>query len=135
MARTKKPRGVTADTLRRLALALPDVTEVPHMDRHAFRTPKRIFATLAADGTNVNLNLDPEHQALLAEAHAEAFTPIAGGWGRMGWTHCLLDEVTEGELTTVLAEAHKRAQAPAKKAAKSATPKKAPAKKVAAKRR
>lgn len=113
--RSNKPRGVTADTLRRLALALADVTEVPHMDRQAFRTPKRIFATLSADATNVNLNLDPEHQALLAEAHPEAFEPLAGGWGRMGWTRCLLTEVAERELETVLTEAHKRAQAAARK--------------------
>jgi len=36
------------------ALALENSSAVPHFDRLAFRTPRRIFATLAADGSDIN---------------------------------------------------------------------------------
>jgi hypothetical protein len=39
--------AVTAARARKLALSLPETSEVPHFDRAAFRTPRKIFATLA----------------------------------------------------------------------------------------
>lgn len=111
---------VTKARLEKLALALPGTVKVPHMDRTAFRVPARIFATLAADGSDVNLRLDASLQAAACEARPKAFAPVAGGWGRMGWTRCALDAVDEVDLVRVLAEAHALATEPPPKKKKTA---------------
>lgn len=49
---------------------MPDTNEAPHFDRTAFRTPKRIFATLAADRRSANLRLASEQQAWLSAMKA-----------------------------------------------------------------
>jgi hypothetical protein len=95
-----------AATLRSLALALPDTTEAPHFDRAAFRTPRRIFATLASDGATVNVRLDPSLQQALVESNPAAFRPVDNAWGKQGWTECTLGATTAAEMKAVLSEAH-----------------------------
>lgn len=107
---------MNAAAFRRLALAFPDTSEAPHFDRAAFRTPQRIFTTLAADGLSANLKLEPDHQALLVAEHPAAFQPVSGGWGRMGWTVVTLEAISAAELKGALAIAHGLALGPAKKA-------------------
>jgi hypothetical protein len=106
---------VTAARFRKLALSLPDATEVPHMERAAFRTPRKIFATLPPDGETANLLLVPELQAAVIEAIPDAFRPVHGGWGKMGFTTVDLRVVKEADLKRVLAEAHAIASEPARK--------------------
>lgn len=112
---------ISTARFRKLALSLEGATEVPHMDRAAFRTTKRIFATLAADGRSANLALDHEVQAAVCEARPDAFAPVPGGWGRMGYTTVDLGTVTEADLTRALTEAHARSLPPAKKKASAKT--------------
>lgn len=95
----------TADDLRTLVLALPGVREVPHVDRSAFRA-RIIFATLAPDGQTTNLKFTPEHQAFKTLLMPEAFRPLPGGWGRMGWTEATLSALSMAELGQALTEAH-----------------------------
>jgi hypothetical protein len=106
---------VTPARLRALALALPDTTEVPHMERTAYRTPRKIFATVPPDGLTANLLLVPELQAAVIEALPEAFAPVPGGWGRMGFTTVDLRVVKEADLRRVLGEAHALASEPPRK--------------------
>lgn len=116
----------TAADLRRLALALADAAEVPHVDRAAFRTPRRIFVTLAPDEFTANLMLDPMQQELLVAARPDAFAPVPGGWGAMGATTVTLAKVSVPELHAALIDAHARASAPKKassqKTARKTTP-------------
>ncbi len=108
---------ITERAFRRLALALEGAIEVPHMDRRAFRTRRRIFATIAADGRSANLMLDPLEQELVVKAHPTAFVPVPGGWGAMGATTVLFAAVDAVVLADVLASAHARAM-PARKTAR-----------------
>jgi len=94
---------------RKLLLRFDDVSEAPHFDRTAFRTPRRIFATLGADDRKVNFMLDPLEQASFCEIAPEALTPVSGGWGRMGWTHCDLKKVEEPTFLAASEAAHSRA--------------------------
>ena len=71
---------------RKLLLRFDDVSEAPHFDRVAFRTPRRIFATLAGDGRDVNFMFDPLAQEAFCEMAPGALAPVPGGWGRMGAT-------------------------------------------------
>jgi predicted DNA-binding protein (MmcQ/YjbR family) len=115
---------MNGDQFRKLALSLPDASEAPHFDRAAFRTPKRIFATLSADERSVNFKLEPDQQAALVESRSGAFEAIAGGWGRQGWTTMTLAKVSVAEARSVLADAHalasieRRPRAKAKRATK-----------------
>jgi hypothetical protein len=99
---------MNAQTFCELALALPEVTSAPHFDRKAFRTPRRIFATLAADGLSVNLMLQPDQQALVVR-NSKAFAPLPNKWGDQGATCCVLARVTVAVLTPALAAAHANA--------------------------
>lgn len=106
-----------AETLRRLALALPGTSEHPHMDRRAFRA-RTIFATLAADGLTANLKFPPEHQAFKAMLAPEIYRPVSGGWGAQGWTTILLARADEAELADALAVAYRIAAGPKPKRAR-----------------
>jgi hypothetical protein len=86
--------AVDSARARELALALPSTSEAPHFDRLAFRTPRKIFATLGAGGADLNLAYNP------------AFAPVPGGWGRMGATRCDLARVDEPTLVSALRAAH-----------------------------
>ena len=51
----------------------------------------------------------------VCEALPNAFAPVPGGWGRMGYTTVSLRAVSEADLTSALGEAHGRASEPKKK--------------------
>lgn len=97
---------VTAARARKLALALENVSEAPHFDRAAFRTPRKILATLANSGADINLMFDAALQEFYCEQAPHAFTPAPGGWGRMGATRCDLKQVDEATLLSALKAAH-----------------------------
>ncbi len=102
---------MNAAAFRKLALSLPLTEERPHFDRTAFRTPRRTFATLSADGLDVNLMLLPEQQAVLVRS-SPAFEKLDNKWGDQGATRCLLGKVTLAQLKPALLEAHARASEP-----------------------
>ena len=104
--------AITAQQARDLALSLEGASAAPHFDRTAFRTPRRIFATLGPDGTDLNLMFDPDLRDHYCEQDPEAFAPVAGGWGRMGATCCWLDRVDPAIFLSALTAAHARASAP-----------------------
>ena len=98
----------TGDDLRRIALALEGTSEAPHFDRAAFRVA-RIYVTLAADGQTANLKLEPGEQEFKCLLAPELFSPVPGGWGRMGWTTVNLANAEIAELQAVLEMAWRHA--------------------------
>jgi hypothetical protein len=67
----------------------------------AFRV-QRIYATLSADGKSAQLKFLADEQAHYVEMHGDLFSPVPGGWGRMGWTTVLLNEVPVAVLSQAL---------------------------------
>ena len=104
--------ALTAARARKLLLGLANVSEVPHFDRLAFRTPRRIFATLAADGGDVNFMFGPFEQETFCEMAPHALAPVPGGWGRMGATRCDLKKIDQATFVAALEAAYARASAP-----------------------
>jgi hypothetical protein len=104
--------AVTPARARTLALSLEGASSYPHFDRIAFRIPQRTFATLALDGSDLNLLFDLEQQQHFCELAPLAIRPVAGGWGRMGWTRCDLTQIDAATFTVALKAAHARASAP-----------------------
>ena len=91
---------------RQIALALPAASEAPHFDRTAFRTPRKIFATLNPVAGDLNLMFDPNLRDFFCEQAPYAMAPVPGGWGRAGATRCDLRLVDEPTLTSALVAAH-----------------------------
>jgi hypothetical protein len=102
----------TPDIFRKLALSLSNAIESSHMNHPDFRVlcpdkKLRIFATLSGEATGrgvVNLTLD--QQASFCEELPEVFTPVPGGWGRMGMTYVHLEAAAEDTLLGALTTAH-----------------------------
>ena len=103
--------ALTAARARKLLLRFDDVREASHFDRLAFRTPRRIFATLAGHGRDVNFMFDPLAQETFCEMAPSALAPVPGGWGRLGWTRCDLKKVDEPIFLAASESAHARAAA------------------------
>ncbi len=101
--------SVDPERARSLALSLPETSEAPHFHRLAFRTPRRIFATLDAAAADVNLMFDPDLRDFFCEQVPEAFSPVPGGWGRKGATRCVLATVDEPTMLSALKAAHQLA--------------------------
>lgn len=73
-----------------------------------FRVGGRIFATLASAKQGYgNLQLTLEQQRAFVEELPEVFSPIPGGWGRMGMTHIVLAKASEDVLRGALQAAWK----------------------------
>jgi hypothetical protein len=107
---------MTPARFRKLALSLEGVTEVPHMDRAAFRTKRKIFATLGNEG-RVNLVVQPaERREALLDAYPKSFFTL-GGWTRLGYLAVELSSVEEGLLRELVEDAWRDAQ-PVPKAAR-----------------
>ena len=103
----------TASDLKRICRALHGTIEYPHADRVAFKV-HRIYATLAPDGRTANLKFTRDEQELKCLTAPDVFAPVAGGWGKMGYTTVTLAALSVGELRSALELAH--AHAAAKKA-------------------
>jgi len=122
--RTKRASGtltamaVSAKRAKELALSLENASSYPHFDRVAFRTPRRTFATLASSGGDLNLMLDVEQQKQFCSMAPQAMAPVAGGWGRMGWTACDLSTIDAATFKAALLAAHARANLPPAKRAR-----------------
>lgn len=95
--------------LRRIALSLEGTVEAPHMERTAFKVA-RIYATLPPDGRTANLKLSLDEQEFRCARAPAAYAPVAGGWGRMGYTTLTLAALSEEELREVLTIAWRMAQ-------------------------
>ena len=104
--------ALSAARARKLLLRFDNVSEAPHFDRVAFRTPRRIFATLSGDGRDVNFMFGPLAQETFCEMAPGALAPVPGGWGRMGATRCDLKKVDEAIFVAAAEAAHTRASEP-----------------------
>ena len=94
---------MTAATLRRIALGLPEAVEGSHFGNADFRVGGKIFATLSLESKGYGvLLLTPEQQAGMVEDEPEIFSPVPGGWGRKGSTRVLLAKVAPDILQAAL---------------------------------
>jgi hypothetical protein len=124
------------ELFRRLALALPEAVESSHMNHPDFRLNNQIFATLSGEkkGCGV-LKLTLDQQAAFIADQPHIFSPVQGGWGRMGMTYLHLDQADESIMAGALGTAYnnlkekqsqkKSSKKSQSKSAKPATPAKA----------
>lgn len=98
--------AVAKAKVRKLALALEGATEVVHVDRPAFRTKRKIFATLPPNEAVVNLMFDISTQEFFIEQAPGVIEALPGGWGRMGMSRCDLNAADEALVHSALKAAH-----------------------------
>ena len=88
--------GVSAATVRRLALSLPETAESPHHDMTSFRVAGKIFATMPPEGGRVHVFVgDDEVSASIAEYPA-AVEELLWGTKRRGCRVLLAGDGTAG---------------------------------------
>jgi hypothetical protein len=97
---------MTPETFRRMALSMPETTEVGHMGHPDFRVGGKIFATLGyPDDKWGMVKLTPEQQEALVTAEPLVFVPVKGAWGRGGATSVSLRVVKAKSLRLALTTA------------------------------
>jgi hypothetical protein len=100
---------MTAAGFRKIALALPEAVEGAHFGHADFRVGGKIFATLALESEGYGvLLLTPEQQVGMVEDEPKIFSPVPGGWGRMGSTRVSLTKVKPDILKGALRMAWRR---------------------------
>lgn len=102
---------VSAETAKKEALALPEVTEQPHFHRIAFRANNRTFATLDEKAKDMNFMLTPVDQSAFCAFDKTVIHPVSGGWGRMGWTTAELSKISKANFKDILRTAYETVMA------------------------
>jgi hypothetical protein len=74
------------ESIRTMALALPEAVEMDHYGFPSFRVAGKIFATLRREPVKLMVKLDTEDQRNLTEGHPGIIAPVPGYWGRKGST-------------------------------------------------
>ena len=99
------------ELFRRLALQLPGAAESSHMNHPDFRLNNRIFATLSAQEKGFGvIKLTPEQQQAFISEQPKTFSPVQGGWGRMGMTFVHLHKADESLIAGALSTAYHNLQ-------------------------
>jgi hypothetical protein len=78
--------------------------------RRALSSPTEDHTTLDAAVPDLNLMFDPDLRDFYCEQAPAVFTPVPGGWGRMGAMRCDLTQVDEATLMSALMAAHRLAE-------------------------
>ena len=95
------------ELFRRLALQLPGAVESSHMNHPDFRLNNQIFATLSGEKKGYGvLKLTLDQQAAFVADQPHIFSPVQGGWGRMGMTYIHLNEADESIMAGALKTAY-----------------------------
>jgi hypothetical protein len=71
---------MTIDDVRRLALALPEVTEEPHFQMSSFRIRGKIFATVPPDNEYLHLFVAELERETMITLHPNTFEKL--WWGK-----------------------------------------------------
>ncbi|MHB1050716.1 MAG: MmcQ/YjbR family DNA-binding protein [Bacteroidota bacterium] len=96
---------VAIDEFRSLALSFPGATESPHFKKTSFRINGKIFATLDAPQKSAVIKLTSVDQSAFCAFDTAVIRPVAGVWGRQGWTHVDLTAVRKSTLADALSSA------------------------------
>ena len=89
------------DDFRRIAMSLPEAEEKSHFDKPDFRLRGKIYATIKNSRMGV-INLNLEQQTFVMALEPDAFSPVAGNWGKQGWTEVFFADASEEPVYTAM---------------------------------
>lgn len=94
------------DTFRQIALSFADTAEVPHFEKQAFRSSKRIFASLLeSTGIGVAM-LTPAEQYVFCKLDEKNIFPVPNKWGLKGATSLNIKNIPKKILKEILETAY-----------------------------
>jgi hypothetical protein len=97
---------VNVQQVRRLALALPEATEEPHFHLTSFRIKGKIFATVAPDGSFMNVFVDDEQRELMTTVDPKTYETLT--WGKIAYLHVHLAAAKARDVKALLRAAWER---------------------------
>ncbi len=98
---------ISVKEAREIALGFDETDEKPHFERMAFRVRGKIFSTLSVEKKDVNFKLTPYEQTRCCEGQDPVIIhPVAGGWGRQGWTTIHLPKTTKKFFKKIMTVAY-----------------------------
>lgn len=103
MSAAKRPASHTA-AIRKIALSLPEVTEVETWDLPTFRVRNKMLAIVADDGSAASIKATLDEQQALIGSDPGTYS-VAPFVGRHGWVLCQLATTPVGVLEDLLTEA------------------------------
>jgi hypothetical protein len=98
--------AVKIGEVRRLALSLPETTEEPHHHLSSFRVRGKIFATVAPDGSFMNVFVDDAQRDMMATVDPEAYESLT--WGKIAYLHVHVAAAKARDVRTLLRAAWER---------------------------
>jgi hypothetical protein len=84
-----------SDSVHAMALDMPGTAVKEHFGRPSYSVKKKIYLTVWHLEARAVVKLTPEQQAVLHEAHPDAFVPVPQKLGKYGWTSVHLPHVSE----------------------------------------
>jgi hypothetical protein len=95
--------GLRISTVRRLALALPEVTEAPHFDMAGFRVSGKLFATVPPGHDRVHVFVGADEVAAYCTEYPAAVEELWWGQKLSGCrvTLAAADAILMDELLTI----------------------------------
>ncbi len=100
---------VDIETAYHLVNAMPQIVEAAHFDKVAYKIKGKIFATLNIEALWFTIKLTAEQQIEYCEW--QGVIPVPNKWGKQGWTHILLADVSKPQLTELLNIAYQNIKA------------------------
>ena len=98
-------RMVTADDVRRIALALPRTEEALVRDRVKFRVGRLVYASLSPDETLMGFGFPREERAALVAAEPERYLMPVRSDERYNWVRVRLAAIDEPLLRELVVDA------------------------------
>ncbi len=93
--------------VRRLALALPEVSEEPHFHLASFRVKGKVFATLAPDGSYLNVFVEDAQREMMTAIDPKAYESL--WWGKkIAYLHVHLAAAKVRDVGALLRSAWER---------------------------
>ncbi len=89
-----------AESLRRIALSLPEAYEQDHFGGPSWRVANKIFASASPEKNRATLKLDRDQQMILFEVRPDTFSPAV--WGALTWTFIELGRIDDDELAELV---------------------------------
>lgn len=103
---------ISLSTARDLALSLPETEEKSHFKKPDFRVRNKIFAVLHEDKWAMVVKFSAADQSVFCAFDPTVIRPVAGGWGRQGWTMINLEKIKKAMLRDALTTAWKTVAPP-----------------------
>lgn len=92
--------------VRRLALSLPETTEEPHHHLSSFRVKGKIFATVAPDGSFMNVFVDDVQRDMMVTVDPKAYESLT--WGKIAYLHVHISAAKVRDVKVLLRAAWER---------------------------